>query len=301
MGYVCAIAGGKGGVGKTTTAINLATVAAERRDVALLDADLGMANIGATLGVDPDGTLHDVLAGEASLADVIVDGEAGPAVVVGDRGLDAYAEADPAELREVVADLRADYDLVVIDTGAGLSHDGLVPLGLADGILLATTPDDVAVRDTEKTAALAERVGGSVIGVVLTRATPDTDVQRIAADLEYPVVGVVPEDSGVATRPPIVRSSDDAPAAAAFRRLGEGFERVAFEGASGADLADSREDPAAGAPERDPSADTSGSDAPAAATDGDGRAAGSAERDSPGATSTDDGDTDSGGVFGLFR
>lgn len=301
MGYVCAIAGGKGGVGKTTTATNLATVAAETHDVALLDADLGMANVGATLGVDPDHTLHDVLADEASLDDAIVEGEAGPAVVVGDRRLDAYAEADPAELRDVVADLRADYEFVVIDTGAGLSHDGLVPLGIADGILLVTTPDDVAVRDTTKTGDLATRVDGSVIGVVVTCATPDTDVEAIATDLSYPVVGVVPEDSAVASGSPLVTRSPDAPAAAAYRRLANGLERVAFEGATGAELTDSWDVPAS--TPADGQAASASSTEPAdseakAATDGDGGSSASVASDS---SESDESDEGRGGVFGLFR
>jgi septum site-determining protein MinD len=257
------------------------------------------------LGIDPDGTLHEVLSGEAALGDVLVEGEEGPAVVVGDQQLDAYAEADPAVLREVVAELRADYDLVVIDTGAGLSHDGLVPLGLADGILLVTTPDDVAVRDTAKTADLASRVDGPVIGIVLTRVTPDIDVEAVASDLSDPVVGVVPEDPKVATRPPIVRRSPDAPAAAAYHRLADSLERVAFEGASGSDLTDDL-----AVPEANPGADAAESGAPteptesetrtATATDGEGDPAASAESDSSEADEAD-GDTDSGGVFGLFR
>lgn len=270
MGYVCVIAGGKGGVGKTTTAINLAMAAAERHEVALLDADLQMANLGAMLGLDPAGSLHDVLANEAALADVLVDGTEGPAVVVGDRSLDAYAEADPAPLRDVVTDLRADYDLVVVDTGAGLSHDGLVPMDLADGILLVTTPDSVAVRDTAKTADLAERVDGSITGVVVTKATPETDVEGIDADLGYPVVGVVPEDPGVGTGPPILHRSSDAPAAASYRQLAEDIERVVFEGASGTDLTDNWELPASAI---EPGASASDSTAEANLSDSDGDSA----------------------------
>lgn len=313
MGYVCTIAGGKGGVGKTTTAINLATAAADGRDVVLLDADLGMANVGAMLGLEPSTTLHDVLADEATLEDALVDDAAGPAVVVGRQDLEAYAEADPAGLRDVVADLRAAADLVVIDTGAGLSHDGLLPLGLADGILLVTTPDDVAVRNTAKTAALAARVDGSVIGVVVTRATADTDVDAIAEALGQPVVGVVPDDPGVADRPPIVRRSPDAPAADAYRRLAAGIERVAVEGATGEELADTWTVPDAALAETDgdgdpgaDAADAVGADAdgdagPVAGATSDGEAADADDEASAESAEADDRDADSGGVFGLFR
>lgn len=301
MGYVCTIAGGKGGVGKTTTAINLATVAAESHDVALLDADLGMANVGAMLGIEPDGTLHEVLAGEASLEDVIVTDGEGPAVVAGDRQLDAYAEADPGQLREVVGHLRAEYDLVVIDTGAGLSHDGLVPLGLGDGILLVTTPDQVAVRDTEKTADLAERVDGSVVGVVLNRVRPNTDVDEVTASLPHPVVGLVPDDSSAARRLPVVRRSPTAPAAAAYRRLADGIERVAFGGASVSDIAGNWE-----APEDEPAPTTAEDGRPADSVDSDPASADECEgeTDSSAESESDDAegeDSDSGGLFSFLR
>ena len=223
-GYVCTVAGGKGGVGKTTTATNLAAALAARdHEVVVVDADLGMANLAETLGVDPDPSLHAVLAAEATVDEALV--EAGNlSVVPGERSLDALPDADPARLRAVVETLRTTHDVVVVDTGAGLSHETAVPLGLADGVLLVTTPDDVAVDDTEKTADLADRVDGSVLGAVVTRVTADTDLAAIEGRLGHPVLGVVPEGLPDAD-PPLVAEAD-APAAEAYRGLAAALEAV---------------------------------------------------------------------------
>ena len=198
MGQVYAIAGGKGGVGKTTTTANLAAAfAAAGYDAIAVDADLAMANLGPMMGVDPGAgpTIHDVLAGEAALEDAIRTTDHGVDVVPGDRSLDGFAAADPAGLRGVVDALReGDYDVVVVDTSAGLPHEVAVPLGLADAVVLATTPDPVAVRDVAKTGDLAREVEGSVAGLVVTRVRDDERTERVLEELGGDVLAVVPDD-----------------------------------------------------------------------------------------------------------
>ncbi|RJS97118.1 MinD/ParA family protein, partial [Halococcus sp. IIIV-5B] len=150
-GRVYALASGKGGVGKTTSAVNLGAALHDAGyDTVVLDADLAMANLGGLVGIDDGPTVHDVLANEAALGDALVwVDENGPqrsppaegpsfVVVPGSRSLDSFAAADPGELRRVVESLAAAADFVVCDTGAGLTHENAVPFGVADGVVLVT-------------------------------------------------------------------------------------------------------------------------------------------------------------------
>jgi septum site-determining protein MinD len=226
-GFVCTIAGGKGGVGKTTTAVNVAVALEENGyDAVIVDADLGMANLGEMLGVEHETSIHDIL----------TDAPGGMTVIAGEQSLEAFAEADPAKLRKVIKTLRETYDVVLVDTGAGLSHETTVPLGLADGILLATTPDDVAVNDTVKTAELAERVDGRILGAMIARVTRETDVPAIAEKFDIPLLGVIPVDLEATQNEPLVLNSPDSDAAEAYSLLTAELEKVFFGGAEGADL-----------------------------------------------------------------
>jgi septum site-determining protein MinD len=230
-GYVCTVAGGKGGVGKTTTAVNVAAAMEEEGyDVAVVDADLGMANLGAMLGVDPETSIHQVLAGGRAVSDALTDVQGGITIVPGEQSLEAFADADPAKLKKVIKTLRNAYDVVLIDTGAGLSHETTVPLGLADGVVLITTPDDVAVGDATKTAELAERVDGEVIGTVLNRTTTETDVEPIADRFDSKLLAVVPDDIEATADEPLVLNAPASPAADAYVRLTEHLLGIFFEG-----------------------------------------------------------------------
>ncbi|MFB6074282.1 MAG: MinD/ParA family protein [Haloarculaceae archaeon] len=230
-GYVCTIAGGKGGVGKTTTAVNVgAALQKQGYDAVVVDADLGMANLGAMLDVEPTTSLHEILAGDAAVSDALTDTDGGLTIIPGEQSLEAFADADPAKLRKVIKTLRNAYDVVLIDTGAGLSHEVAVPLGLADGVVLVTTPDDVAVGDTVKTAELADRIDGDVIGAVLNRVTRSTDVEAITDRLGFPLLAVIPEDLEATTDEPLVLHAPESQAAEAFRGLADLLEEVFFEG-----------------------------------------------------------------------
>ena len=224
---VYAVASGKGGVGKTTCVVNLGAGFAEAgRSVVVVDVDLGMANLRDVLDVPDEGaTLHDVLADEADLGESLRSVPGGFDVIVGSPSFEAFGKADTGELGSLVAALRDRYEVVILDTGAGLNYDAALPLGLADEVVLVSTPDEAALNNTETTRDLVTRLDGEVAGVILNRVggaagRPPEDVE---SRLGVSVLGSVPEDSNVAdsaaTGTPVVVSDDAGPAAQSFREI----------------------------------------------------------------------------------
>jgi septum site-determining protein MinD len=277
MGRVYAIASGKGGVGKTTTVANLgAVLAAGGYETAVVDADLGMGNLAGVLGVDADAkpTINDVLAGTAEAADAIRPGPAGLSVLPASADLDDFASADPSHLAALLEAI--DASVVLLDTSAGLSHDSVEPLRVADEVLLVSTAERGALSDTAKTREVAARFDTPVAGVVVTRAVLETDdggsadARTVADRLGVPVRGTVPEDPAVSaaaeTGDPLLAAAPDAPATDAYCRLA-------------ADLLD---DPSL-APSADEAGDegTERSDTPSTGERDDGAASGEADRHSP--------------------
>ncbi|TQQ81955.1 cell division ATPase MinD [Halonotius roseus] len=225
MAQVFAVASAKGGVGKTTTTANVGAILAETgADVVVIDGDISMANLGAALGIEsPPTTLHDVLRGDATPSEATYEGPGGVYVVPGDTALSSYASADPAELPSVLR-THSQADYVLIDVGAGVSHETGLPLSLADEVLLVSTPERDALRDTEKTRQLTEELGGTVAGAVITRTEPSTPVSELATGtLAAPVLGSIPEDEAVrdsvAVGEPLSTYAPHSPAAEAYREL----------------------------------------------------------------------------------
>ncbi|MFB6268378.1 MAG: cell division ATPase MinD [Halobacterium sp.] len=226
-GYVFAVASGKGGVGKSTTTANLGVALADDGfDVAVVDVDLGMANLAGLLGVDADATLHDVLAGDASPADATYESN-GLTLVPGSTELEQFAEADAKSLHRVVEYLRSDNDVVLLDAGAGLSYDIAMAMSVADGVLLVTTAELNSLTDATKTGQLVGKLDKPVVGAVFTRTGDGgfDDVEGIAAALGTTdaVTVSVPHDENVklAVRKgrPVVALKPESPAARAYDRL----------------------------------------------------------------------------------
>ncbi|HEY2591787.1 MAG TPA: AAA family ATPase, partial [Steroidobacteraceae bacterium] len=123
---VIAVTGGKGGVGKTNISINLAAALARAgRRVVLLDGDLGLANVDVFLGLSPRYTLAQVLAGERTLDEILIEAPQGFKVVPAASGLARLANLDAAAhlgLVQAFSSLAARLDALIIDTAAGIAH-----------------------------------------------------------------------------------------------------------------------------------------------------------------------------------
>ncbi len=226
---VFAVASGKGGVGKTTTVVNLgAALAKAGFEVAIADVDLGMANLGAFVGLmEPRATIHDVLAGEAPLEAASYTAD-GLTVVPGSTDLDSFASAETERLAAIVDTLRAEKDFVFLDVGAGLNHDIAMSIGVADAVILVTTSDLSSLTDTSKTGQLVERLDRPVLGAVFTRTGEGSfdDVEGIATALgttEAITVSVPYDDRvqlSIRKGMPLVMLDPESEAARAYRRLG---------------------------------------------------------------------------------
>lgn len=148
---VIAVTGGKGGVGKSNTSINLAIGLAELgRRVVVLDADLGLANIDVLLGITSRRTIADVLAGECSLREVLVDGPGGIKIVPassGTQSMTSLSTMEHAGLINAFSELGDNIDVLIVDTAAGISEGVVSFLRASQEIIMVVTDEPTSITD----------------------------------------------------------------------------------------------------------------------------------------------------------
>ncbi len=202
MTKVITITSGKGGVGKTTTAINLGSAINQfGRDVIVVDANLTTPNVGIHLGAPiVPVSLNHVLLGKAKVSDAIYEHESGTKIIPSSLSVRELRNLQHDRLKEVTKRLRKMTDFVILDSAAGLGDEAVAAFEAADEIILVTNPEIPAVTDALKASKLAEQLGKEVRGVIVTRVKgikTEMPVANIRDMLELPILGVVPEDSNV--------------------------------------------------------------------------------------------------------
>src|SRR3954469_12030250 len=160
---VIAVTSGKGGVGKSNVAVNLAIkFASAGKNVVLLDADLGLANADVLCNVDLPSNLSHVIARRKELRDVMVEAPGGFKLIGGASGLARMADLtdfDRQRLITSLAELEQQADVILIDTGAGISPNVLSFTRAADHVLVVTTPEPTAITDAYAVIKVISRDG----------------------------------------------------------------------------------------------------------------------------------------------
>jgi flagellar biosynthesis protein FlhG len=209
---VVTIASGKGGVGKSVLASNLALASAERGfRVLLVDADANLGSLDTLLGLSPEGRLHDLVAGTMTLDEVLTPVTASLWLIAGANGVSGRipsgANAVEAVLRAAGRHVPA-FDLVIVDAGAGIGRDVIDACRIAGEIWVVATPEPTSIMDAY---ALIKMASGGNSGrefrLLLNRVRSEEDADDAALKLrmavtnflgfDVPYEGCVPDDASV--------------------------------------------------------------------------------------------------------
>lgn len=181
---VITVTSGKGGVGKTNITVNLAIALSEMgKRVTILDADFGLANIDVLLGIIPKYTLVDVIYDNKNIFEVLSDGPKNIRFLSGGSGVEELLKLDKVQLEKFVANislLDRLSDVILIDTGAGLSDNVMSFVMAADEVLLVTTPEPTSITDAYALIKMvSNRDKNKKIRVIVNRAENANEAKDI--------------------------------------------------------------------------------------------------------------------------
>lgn len=234
-----AITGGKGGVGKTNVSVNLGVaLAAMGKRTMLLDADLGLANVDVLLGLSPQYTLGDLVAGRCGLSDVIVEGPGGLLIVPAASGRRHMAELAPAEhmgLVNIFNDFEHDLDMLLVDTAAGITDSVLTFCQAAQDAAVVVCDEPASITDAYALIkVLARERGVDRVQIIANMVRSPQEgrglydklvrvCERFIGDVSLNYLGAVPHcdwlRTAVQRQQPVVRAFPASPSAQALAEI----------------------------------------------------------------------------------
>jgi flagellar biosynthesis protein FlhG len=243
LAQILVVTSGKGGVGKTSLSVNLGTeLASHGYRIMFVDADLGLANAHILLGANPTQTLTEYLEGQTDLSGILTPGPYGMKIISGGQGVQEMANLDEAGRNQVlgaIQDLRPYCDLVLVDTGAGVSKTVTDFVGIADHTLVVTNANFAAVANAYGIVKVMYQDGyTNPMHLIVNRAHSPEEAQQVFLKLksctqkflEYPIhwMGLVPEDphvnQAVQKRTPFTQAFPNSLASNYIRKLTESIE-----------------------------------------------------------------------------
>jgi len=248
---VITISSGKGGVGKTNVAINLAIAFSEiGKKVVVMDADLGLANVNVILGIIPKYNLYHVIKGQKRLNEIIIDTPYGIQIIAGASGFAQLADLDEDARESFVKELKdlVYADIIIIDTGAGVSQNVLTFLKSADDAIIITTPEPTAITDAYGIIkTISSEINAPNVKLVVNRVKSYMEGKRVAErviniagqflNIKVDNLGFVFEDvtvqKSVIKQDPFIKSAPNSKASQSIKHLMSRLANIKYNGAGG--------------------------------------------------------------------
>jgi flagellar biosynthesis protein FlhG len=185
---VITVTSGKGGVGKTNISINLGLVLSELGNrVVVIDADFGLANVDVVLGIMPEYNLLDVIKDDKEIVDILTEGPNGIKFISGGSGVEELIKLEKWQLDkflEKMSQLDDIADIIIIDTGAGLSENVLSFVMSADEIILVTTPEPTSITDAYALIKMVSKMDKNKnLKIIVNRAEDSEEAGQILKKL----------------------------------------------------------------------------------------------------------------------
>ncbi len=202
MNRIIVITSGKGGVGKTTTAINLgAAMNYLGKDVLIIDGNLSTPNVGIHLN-SPEVpiNLNHVLLGKADAKEAVYEHKSGLKIMPSSLSIKELKKVKPEKISNFKRDFKGISDYIIVDSSAGLGDETLAAMDLADELIIITNAEMPAITDALKTIKMAEQMKKTVTGVIVTRVRKDNiemTPEAVKDMLETPILGMIPEDMNI--------------------------------------------------------------------------------------------------------